>query len=215
MDSTTSISCPLCHHNQPDSFHRDKRRDYLRCPECLLVFVPKHQHVSAADEKAIYDLHQNSLYDLGYRRFLSRLTVPLIKQLPKAASGLDFGCGPASALSAMLKDQGFQMSEYDPLYANNSNLLTRRYEFVTCTEVIEHFREPHTDIDRLFSLVNDGGQLGIMTKRVIDADAFSRWHYKNDLTHIAYFSVETLEWLAQKYRCQVEFYDRDVAIFKV
>lgn len=215
MDQATSISCPLCHHSQTELFHSDKRRDYSRCRNCQLVFVPKHQHVSSAEEKAIYDLHQNSLYDQGYRRFLSRLTIPLTRRLAHGATGLDFGCGPASALSAMLREQGFTMHEYDPLYANDPTLLSRHYDFVTSTEVVEHFRDPYTDIDRLFSLVNNNGHLGLMTKRVIDATAFSRWHYKNDLTHIAFFSVATFEWLAQKYRCRVEFCDQDVVLFEI
>lgn len=215
MDSATSISCPLCHHTQIDAFYCDKRRDYLSCRDCNLVFVPEHQHLSAAEEKAIYDLHQNHTDDEGYRRFLSRLSTPLTERLAQGATGLDFGCGPASALSVMLQEQGFRMHEYDPLYANQPELLQNRYDFVTCTEVVEHFRNPHTDIHRLFSLLKNGGFLGIMTKRVIDANAFARWHYKNDLTHISFFSISTFKWLAHKYRCRVEFFSQDVAIFQV
>ena len=35
-----------------------------------------------------------------------------------------------------------------------------------------------------------------MTKRVLDHEAFSRWHYKNDPTHVCFFAVQTFEWLA-------------------
>jgi hypothetical protein len=35
------------------------RRAYYRCGRCHLVFVPARYHLSASDEKAHYDLHQN------------------------------------------------------------------------------------------------------------------------------------------------------------
>jgi hypothetical protein len=54
-----------------------------------------------------------------------------------------------------------------------------------------------------------------MTKRVIDVAAFSRWHYKNDPTHICFYSEATLKWLAAKYHLQMELIDKDVAIFWV
>ena len=54
-----------------------------------------------------------------------------------------------------------------------------------------------------------------MTKLVIDAEAFSRWHYKNDQTHISFFSRETLQWLATHYQAELNFFANDVAIFKL
>ena len=56
------------------------------------------------------------------------------------------------------------------------------------------------------------GVLGIMTKLVIDRKAFSNWHYKNDLTHVCFFSHFTFEWLTQKYDAQLEIIDADVIL---
>ena len=53
-----------------------------------------------------------------------------------------------------------------------------------------------------------------MTKLVIDAEAFSRWHYKNDLTHVSFFSKTTMQWLAETYHCELEFVGKDVMIFR-
>ena len=74
-------SCPLCDGAKIVPYHRDKVRDYLNCRTCDLVFVPPAQHLSAADEKAHYDLHDNQLGDPGYRRFLDRLFTPLNQRL--------------------------------------------------------------------------------------------------------------------------------------
>ena len=107
------------------------------------------------------------------------------------------------------------MSLYDPFYADESELLQQSYDFITCTEVVEHFRQPQLMFEQVFGLLKPHGFLGIMTKRVIDVAAFSRWHYKNDPTHICFYSEATLKWLAAKYQLQMELIDKDVAIFWV
>ena len=91
-------SCPLCNRKKTMPYHRDMVRDYLQCETCDLVFVPPGQHISAHEEKAYYDLHENLADDPSYRRFLSRLFTPLNARLAPNSSGLDFGSGPGPAL---------------------------------------------------------------------------------------------------------------------
>ncbi|AEG00462.1 class I SAM-dependent methyltransferase [Methylomonas methanica] len=205
--------CPLCFSRDTAEFFQDKQRSYLRCRQCRLVFVPPHQHLIPEAEKAIYDYHQNQTDDTGYRRFLSRLAEPLSSRLPARARGLDFGCGPGPLLAKMLREQGHTMRTFDLYYANQPEVLQSRYDFVTCTEVVEHFRQPKQEFQRLFGLLKPRGHLGIMTKLVIDADAFSRWHYKNDMTHISFFSEDTMQWLATNYQCRLDIIGKDVIIF--
>jgi len=205
--------CPLCAGIRLTHFHRDKRRDYLRCQDCLLVFVPDSQHLDLQQERAIYDLHENHADDDGYRQFLSRLATPLLNRLEPDSTGLDYGCGPGPLLAEMLKQAGHTVELYDPFYADHRQNLQKRYDFITCTEVAEHFRRPRLEFQRLFALLKPLGRLGLMTKLVIDAEAFAGWHYKNDQTHISFFSRPTLQWLAEQYRCDVEFIGQDVIIF--
>ena len=73
MTEPENHTCPLCGRTSIVPYHRDKARGYLNCRSCNLVFVPPAQHLSAADEKACYDLHDNQPGDPGYRRFLDRL----------------------------------------------------------------------------------------------------------------------------------------------
>src|SRR5690606_3632388 len=136
-------------------------------------------------EKAHYDLHQNSPHDPGYRGYLGRLFQPMVKRLAPTASGLDFGCGPGRTLSVMFEESGSRVRLYDPYYARDEQALARSYDFVTATEVVEHFSAAGEELDRLWSLLKPGGCLGIMTKLALDKAAFSRWHYKNDPTHIS------------------------------
>ncbi|MGR9072298.1 MAG: class I SAM-dependent methyltransferase [Gammaproteobacteria bacterium] len=204
-------TCPLCG-GISYSFHADKKRDYLRCGGCALVFVPPGQHLGAAEEKAVYDLHRNGPEDAGYRRFLSRLLEPLCLRLKPGDKGLDFGCGPGPTLSVMLAERGYETDLYDPYYADDRTVLDRRYDFIACTETAEHFREPGREFDLLMKLLEPGGLLGLMTKLVTDREAFARWHYKNDPTHICYFSRETFSMLAARHDCELEIIGGDVIL---
>ena len=205
-----ATSCPLCSRSSITHYHQDKRRDYWQCNDCALVFVAKQQHLSSEAEKAIYDHHENDLEDAGYRRFLSRLFEPLQQRLAHKSVGLDFGCGPAPLLATMLQEQGHQMALFDLYYHNDPNVLAKRYDFICCTEVIEHLADPQKMLSQMHAMLKEGGTLALMTKLVLDAQRFTTWHYKNDLTHIAFYSKETFAYIAERFGFDVEFIAADV-----
>ncbi len=207
-------TCPLCGSRDTHHYHCDVRRDYYRCEQCKLVFVPPPQRLAPADEKAVYDLHRNSPDDSGYRQFLSRLYTPLLARLPPGAQGLDFGAGPGPTLSRMFEEAGHPMTIYDPFYAPDRLVLERQYDFITATEVAEHFFEPGRELERLAGMLRPAGWLGLMTKRVTTQQAFTRWHYILDPTHVVFFSDTTFEWLAHHLDMRLELPAADVALLQ-
>lgn len=206
------VLCPLCADSRIGEFDEDRFRSYLCCNVCRLIFVPCEYHVSPSDEKAEYDLHENSPDDPGYRKFLGRLFEPMNDRLAAGSTGLDFGSGPGPTLSVMFEEAGHNVSIYDPFYAPDETPLTRQYDFVTASEVVEHFRNPADDLQRLWSCVKPGGLLGIMTKRALDQASFANWHYKNDPTHVSFFSRETFNWLAELWRARLTVVGSDVIL---
>jgi hypothetical protein len=214
MQQLKRPSCPLCGSVDSKSYHTDTSRDYLHCPQCQLVFVPPCHWLAPAAEKAIYDLHQNNPQDAGYRRFLSRFTEPLLKVIGCRKQGLDFGCGPGPVLASILQEHGHQVALYDPYYQNSPDKLTGSYDFICATEVVEHLRQPDQEFKRLFALLKPGCWLGIMTKLVLDQQAFSRWHYIRDLTHICFYSHDTFRYLAEKFNAELKFADKDVILLQ-
>ena len=206
--------CPLCLETNASFFHEDNWRTYLRCGTCQLIFVPANYHLDSAAEKAEYDLHQNSPTDQGYRKFLARLFRPVLAQLAPNSHGLDFGSGPGPTLSVMFEGAGHSVAIYDPFYSPDETPLKRTFDFVTASEVVEHFRNPAEDLEKLWSCVRPGGRLGIMTKLALGRSAFADWHYKNDRTHVCFFSRETLVWLAAKWNAKLTIVGKDVAIFE-
>ena len=213
------MSCPLCRStNKSIQYHTDKKRDYLQCSQCDLVYVSPEFLPSKRVEKQEYDLHENSFEDEGYRKFLRKVLTPLTPFIKNAQNtalvGLDFGCGPAPLLASMLEAEGVKMSTYDPFYANHLSVLEQRYDVVTCTEAIEHFHAPHVEWSLFNKLVASGGGLAIMTKRVLDKARFANWHYKNDVTHVSFFSEATFRYLADRDGYDVMFPASDVVIMR-
>lgn len=206
--------CPMCRSESGELYYEDAKRHYLRCCSCQLVYVPSLYWLSAADEQAIYDLHENEEHDPGYRRFLSRLTKPLLEKLSPNQQGLDFGSGPGPALSVMLEEQGHQVELYDPFYANNPSVLNNTYDFICATEVVEHVRDPDQVFTTLFTLLKPGGWLGIMTKMVREQQAFSNWHYIRDMTHICFYHRSTFDYLAKRFNAKVITIGQDVVLFQ-
>jgi len=204
--------CPLCAGIEISQYFSDKRRRYLRCGRCLLVFVPACFYLDREAERAEYDLHQNEPGDPGYRDFLSRLLRPLTERLEPGARGLDFGCGPGPALAEMLRESGFDMALYDSFYRPDARPLHNHYDFICATEVVEHLHRPGLELARLWNLLRPGGWLGIMTKLVRNQAAFANWHYKNDPTHVCFFSGDTWRWWATQQGAQLSLVGADVIL---
>lgn len=207
--------CPLCLGQQSHFFHQDKRRCYWQCGNCQLVFADANSHLTADDEVAIYQQHENNPADVRYRAFLNKLAAPLSEKLAGIGfSGLDFGCGPGPTLSLMLQETGQHMAVFDPYFANNPAVLTQQYDFICCTEAIEHFYHPATEWAVWLTLLKAGGWLGLMTKLAPSATEFASWHYKNDPTHVCFFSRETFSFLAKRDGFSVEFIGNDVILMQ-
>lgn len=218
MEATQELyTCPLCDNPGTELYHKDNTREYYCCSRCMLVFVPSRYHLSTVDEKAVYDLHENNPEDPGYRKFLSRLTTPLLERLPSNCQGLDFGCGPGPAIAKLLLEHPEKVTRvqcFDPHYCNELSLLDSSYDFICATEVVEHLRQPKKEFDLLFSMLNPNGWLAIMTKLVRNSVAFSSWHYIRDMTHISFFSQPTFKYLAKSYNADLTFVADDAILLQ-
>ena len=207
-------TCPLCKSNQEESFYTDSYREYLKCSYCDFVFVPKIYHLSENDERARYDTHNNDPKDDRYRNFLSQLLSPLQERISVNSSGLDFGSGPGPTLSLMLKDCGHTVDLYDKFYAKNDFVFKKQYDFITASEVVEHLRQPMVELNRLMGLLKSNGILAIMTQILTPKVDFSQWYYKNDPSHIGFFSEKALNYLAKKWQSELYVISERVVIFK-
>ncbi|MFN3844649.1 MAG: class I SAM-dependent methyltransferase [Paracoccaceae bacterium] len=200
-----TMICPVCIAASVQPLMAIDGRRYLRCPTCKATVLDPTFHITTAEEKAHYDHHQNDPEDQRYRAFLGKLANPLMQRLAPGSSGLDYGCGPGPALATMLHEAGHRMAIYDPFYAADASVLKQTYDFVTCTEVAEHFHHPAKEFARMMATVRPGGWLAVMTCFQTDDSRFADWHYRKDPTHVVFYREETLRHIAaaQGWSCDI------------
>jgi hypothetical protein len=205
--------CPLCCSSQTQPYFKNNDASYFSCTRCDLVFTPKQFHLSEAAEKIRYDSHQNNPKDKRYRQFLSQVFNPVVDCIQSGAKGLDFGCGPGPTLSVMFEEQGYKVDLFDKFYANDQSIFNNTYDFITATEVAEHLDSPGDELTRLFNMLSTGGVLAVMTKILDEQVDFKSWYYKDDPTHICFFSQNTMHHLAKAWGARIQFYGNDVILF--
>ena len=207
-------TCPLCLGEAIRFFTADRARRYFLCDTCAYVFVPAEFHPAPDAEKRRYDLHQDDPSEPGYRRFLEDLVRPMVPHLAPGSHGLDFGCGPSFSHAVLFKERGFTMDAYDPFYASNTATLEQTYDFIACSEAIEHFFSPAREWALWMRLIRPGGWLGIMTRLRDEIPDFSKWWYTTDETHVGFFSQATFNFLAQRDKLQLEAHPPSVILLQ-
>ncbi|MCK7488035.1 MAG: class I SAM-dependent methyltransferase [Bacillus subtilis] len=158
--------------------------------------------MSPEAEKERYLHHRNRIDDpefVGYfERFLADSVVSLLHPECKA---LDFGSGPEPVLAQLLKIKyDMDVAVYDPYFANDANVFEDTYDLITCTEVIEHLKNPVETFALFSRLLRNGGHLAIMTQfHPNDENDFLQWFYPRDITHIGFFAERTFAVLAERF----------------
>ena len=146
--SAIAHSCPLCHGDGVTLLLEAGDKRYWRCGACELTFLDPACRLAPDAEFRHYQSHENHVDDPGYRAFLAKLADPLLAKLTPGSTGLDYGCGPGPALAHMLREAGHAVALYDPFFCADRAALDADYDFVTCTEVAEHFFEPAGEFAR-------------------------------------------------------------------
>lgn len=191
------MTCPLCLSYKVEQFDQDKFRHYLKC-DCGLVFVPREELISEEDEKKRYDSHQNSESDPGYRNYLKQIADAVLPYVKENEVGLDFGCGRSKVLEEILHSDGVHVSSFDLFYHPEQDLLEKKYHFLILSEVIEHLRDPREIMLKLKELLHPRGKIFIKTKWYpAEAQKFSEWFYKRDLTHVQFFNETSFQELGR------------------
>ncbi|MFC1493338.1 class I SAM-dependent methyltransferase [candidate division KSB1 bacterium] len=213
-----SSICTLCNSRDVNIFHsltnKFGKKDFLLCGNCDLIFVPPEFHPAPDIEKKRYDLHENDQGDMGYKKHLQDFEEIVSPYIDRSIKGLDFGCGPYPLLADIFREKGYTVDIYDPFFFNDPGILNNKFDFITCTETIEHFRDPNKEFHMLNSLLISGGILCIMTGIVENRDDFPDWHYIQDITHLAFYSKQTLGWIAENFDWNILYSENDVIVFE-
>lgn len=193
------MKCLLCESlklKAIDVLQGSKQLIYFQCDECDLTFLSPHQRLSADAEKKRYDLHENIVDDQGYQDFVTPLKTEITTRLKPTDHGLDYGSGKSSAISYLLKKQGYAIDSFDPFFKNEAGLLIpENYDYIVVCEVAEHFHQPRLEFKKLKSYLKPQGYLFLLTSLRTAQIDFASWSYRRDPTHVCFFSEKTFQWM--------------------
>jgi hypothetical protein len=153
--------------------------------------------LSSEDEFREYSIHKNDVNDPRYQEFVMPLVDLIISEQQPHTLGLDFGAGPGPVVAKLLQDKGYSINLYDPFFHPDRTPLSQKYDYIFCSEVIEHFNHPFEAFSQLASLLNESGTLYCKTSLLTDETNFASWHYKNDATHVFFYHAKTVAWIEE------------------
>lgn len=204
------MNCPLC----SSLLIRKMDSIYYKCDTCFALVKDKQHYLSASEEKARYETHNNDVNDARYQKFTSPITNFVLENYSKEHKGLDFGSGTGPVISKMLQDKNYNISQYDPFFAPDTEPLTSTYDYVVGCEVFEHFHNPRKELEKLSNLLNKNGRLLIMTFFYNNQIDFTNWVYRNDPTHVFIYRKETIEYIAAEMKFEIECLTDRFAVLK-
>ncbi|MCX7023888.1 MAG: class I SAM-dependent methyltransferase [Spirochaetes bacterium] len=188
-------ACPLCRADAPVIEAKDK--SYSRCARCGLIALLPGFRPGPETERARYLLHRNSPGDPGFLRFLGTFVDALLPHVPPGASVLDYGSGPDPVLAGLFEARGFAVTAWDPFFAPGDPAANAPYDLVIAHETAEHFFSPGDEFRRIASLVKPSGTVAVRTKLAPEGkEAFARWWYREDSTHVSFYTERSLPWVA-------------------
>lgn len=186
------IKCTLCG-TKGDLFNEFDSRRYYNCPDCKSIFMDPQDYLTSQEEEERYKEHNNDINDSRYQEFVAPIVKAVQNDYRPNTLGLDYGCGTGPVITKLLNDKGYKLNLYDPYFADYPENLKVKYDYIVCCEVIEHFYNPKEEFQRLNWLLKPGGAIFMKTEIYDDDIDFDTWYYKNDPTHVFFYSQKTLE----------------------
>ncbi|MCR9181366.1 MAG: class I SAM-dependent methyltransferase [Flavobacteriaceae bacterium] len=193
------MNCILCNSRLLEPIHIEKPHRFYDCSCCGSIVRSPDTFPDDILEKERYETHHNDVNDPRYQAFVSPITLAVQADFnPQNTLGLDFGAGTGPVITKVLNDKGYQLNLYDPFFYPDKKVLHLHYDYIVCCEVIEHFHRPLKEFELLKSLLKPGGKLYCMTDIFKIEKDFANWYYKNDPTHVIFYTEKSLQWIQKK-----------------
>ena len=192
LEPKVQPSCPLCGQEGWTAAARFEDRTYRRCPRCGVLYMSRAAPPDIQYTEAYFFENYKKQYGKTYLEDFPNLTamarrrLALIKRLPgsgRRGSLLDIGCAYGAFLSSA-RDEGFTDCTGIDVSADAIGYVrdklqinavqgffpevelpqgTRRFDVITLWYVIEHFENVKTVLEKIHTLLNEGGALAFST----------------------------------------------------
>ena len=150
-------------------------------------------------------LHENSISNKGYITYLNKIIKNTVNPfLNQGSRILDFGCGSEQTWADLLIDEGYTVTSFDPYFDSGKEWMSQNFDAITAIEVFEHLSSPSLELNTLTKCLSPGGYLIIRSmlhnNSWID---FSNWWYKDDPTHISFYSKDTINYICKEWKYEL------------
>jgi hypothetical protein len=202
---------------------KNPRRSFFRCGDCGFSFL--HPDFLPSEETALnrYKLHHNDDDSKGYHHYLSKIIERALfyagnpkTTYPACCRVIDWGSGPNPLASQIMRDLGLTVFSWDPHFSDAETPKKAFYDLGICIEVAEHFINPQKDFSAFFETLKPGA-FAVMHTHLApeDDDAFLRWWYTEDITHVSFYSKRSLEILGEIHSYELITIEKNkLAVFK-
>jgi Zn-finger nucleic acid-binding protein len=206
--------CPLCQ-SESHLFSQDKKRHYHQCSQCSFVFVDSSEYISKEEEEKRYSTHNNSAEDSRYVEYLTKVRDSFLEMKLSGNNGVDIGCGSSTLLADLFRQTGQHLLSYDPQFHPSQDWMNSKYDFFTLSEVIEHLHHPLEVLSSLRDKLNPGGKIFVKTEFIPPKEKreFNLWYYKNDDTHVHFYTEPSTTELSRQLKMELEFSPTQRGIF--
>ena len=171
----------------------------FRCQQCHALIKDTASFPSLQEEKERYDTHNNDVHAIGYQTFVNPIVQQVKLDFSPEHNGLDYGCGPGPVITHLLNNDSYSVQLYDPIYAPDLSYKNNMFDFIVCCEVAEHFHQPNIEFASFKKLLKPSGKLYLMTALFNDSIDFDSWYYKNDNTHVIFYTEATFAWIQKHF----------------
>lgn len=200
LQKTTEIEsrhCRLCGADATVCFV--DQRTFFLCPCCGLIF--SDCPLSPAEIESHYQSqHDTAFDDLEYARKI----ISLSEGFTSVTRILDYGSG-AGRIAHAFTSLGYRTECYEPMTDGPfvREQYAGEYDLIVINEVIEHVFEIAPLFQNALSVCKTGGILYIgtlTTDNIINCpedfkDGFENWWYKDDLTHVSFFCLNSFVYI--------------------
>lgn len=208
------MNCILCNTHLSEPIHSEKEHRFFECKNCGSVLRGRETFPDDKAEIERYTTHNNDVNDPRYQAFVSPITTAVQSDFSfENTLGLDFGAGTGPVITKVLNNNGYHLNLYDPFFHPDISVLNEKYDFIVCCEVIEHFHQPLKEFQLLKSLLKPNGKLYCMTDIYSQVIDFSKWYYKNDPTHVIFYTEKSLQWIQKEMGFNKLAIDRRLIVF--
>jgi hypothetical protein len=201
-----SINCKICHvamlqHDRALILNKYDVAYYI-CPQCEFLQTENPYWLNEAYSKAISPLDTGIFIRNSYIANSLLLFMKLLDNEKTENKFLDFG-GGHGILTRIMRDYGFDFYWHDK-YAENlfaygfEGNIDDKYQMITSFENFEHFVEPISEIENIMRKTDI---LYFSTELLPENKPLIKdwWYYSpNGGQHIAFYSIKTLKYIANK-----------------